>query len=86
MNGVAPTYDNIASFQYPGARPLFIYVKNGHLDAIPGLREFVAEWARSWAKDGPLAKVGFVANPDDVAARSQAAATAFTPMTADGLK
>jgi len=86
MNGVAPTYDNIASFQYPGARPLFIYVKNAHLDAIPGLREFVAEWAHSWAKDGPLAKVGFVANPDDVAARSQAAATAFTPMTADGLK
>src|SRR5690606_13870910 len=23
MNGVAPTYDNIASFAYPGARPLY---------------------------------------------------------------
>ena len=86
MNGVEPTYDNIASFQYPGARPLFIYVKNAHLDAIPGLREFVAEWARSWGKDGPLARIGFVSNADDVAARSQAASTAFTPMTADGLK
>jgi len=86
MNGVEPTYDNIASFQYPGARPLFIYVKNAHLDAIPGLREFVAEWARSWGKDGPLARIGFVSNPDDVAARSQAGSTAFTPMTADGLK
>ncbi len=86
MNGVQPTYDNIASFQYPGARPLFIYVKNAHLDAIRGLREFVAEWANSWGKDGPLAAIGFVSNPDDVATRSQAAATGFAAMTADGLK
>lgn len=82
MNGVEPTYDNIASFRYPGARPLFIYVKNAHLDAIRGLREFVAEWARSWGKDGPLTAIGLVSNPDDVAARSQAAATQFTPLTA----
>lgn len=86
MNGVEPTYENISTFQYPGARPLFIYVKNAHLDAIRGLREFVAEWARSWGKDGPLANIGFVANPDDVAARSAAAASGFTAMTADGLK
>ena len=82
MNGVEPTYENIASFQYPGARPLFIYVKNAHLDAIRGLREFVAEWARSWGKDGPLTAIGLVANPDDVAARSQAASTGFTALAA----
>jgi phosphate transport system substrate-binding protein len=82
MNGVEPTYENIASFEYPGARPLFIYVKDAHLDAIRGLREFVAEWARSWGKDGPLAAVGLVASPDDVAARSQKLATDFTPLTA----
>lgn len=82
MNGVEPTYENIASFQYPGARPLFIYVKKAHLDAIRGLREFVAEWAKSWGRDGPLAARGLVANPDDVAARSQAAATEFTTLSA----
>jgi phosphate transport system substrate-binding protein len=86
MNGVEPTYENISSFQYPGARPLFIYVKNAHLDAIRGLREFVAEWARAWGKDGPLANIGFVPNPDDVAAQSAAAASGFTVMTAAGLK
>ncbi len=86
MNGVEPTYENIASFKYPGARPLFIYVKNAHLDAIRGLREFVGEWSRSWAKDGPLAKIGLVASPSDVAAKSQAAATQFTPLSATELK
>jgi phosphate transport system substrate-binding protein len=82
MNGVAPIYETVASFEYPGARPLYIYVKNAHLDAIPGLREFVAEWARAWGKDGPLTAAGLVASPDDVAQRSLAATTAFKPLTA----
>jgi phosphate transport system substrate-binding protein len=86
MNGVAPTYDSIADFSYPGARPLYIYVKKQHLDAIPGLREFVAEWAKLWGKEGPLAAAGFVAAPADVAASSQKAATEFPVLSADGLK
>src|SRR3954464_12722099 len=28
VNGVNPTYDAISSFKYPGARPLYIYIKN----------------------------------------------------------
>ncbi|AKH41445.1 phosphate transport system substrate-binding protein [Altererythrobacter atlanticus] len=82
MNGVEPTYANISNFSYPGARPLYIYVKNGHLDAIPGLRDFIAAWADAWVKDGPLTSIGLVANPDDAAAKSAAAATEFTPLTA----
>lgn len=86
MNGVEPTYANIASFDYPGARPLFIYVKKAHLDAIRGLREFVAEWAKSWGRDGPLTAIGLVANPDDVAARSLKASTDFNTLTAADFK
>ena len=86
MNGSDPTYENISSFAYPGARPLFMYVKKAHLDAIPGLREYIAEWAKSWDKDGPLAKIGLVASPDDVRAANIAKATDFTVLTADELK
>jgi phosphate transport system substrate-binding protein len=86
MSGVEPDYENISSGQYPGARPLFIYIKNAHLDAIRGLREFIAEWAKSWSRGGPLAARGLVANPDEVAARSRAAATGFTPLTAADLE
>lgn len=82
VNGVEPTYENISSFNYIGARPLFIYVKNAHLDAIPGLREFVAEWAANWGSGGPLTEVGLVPNPEDVMARSNTAASDFTPLTA----
>ena len=86
MNGVEPTYANIASFSYPGARPLYVYVKNAHLDAIPGLQEFLNLWTESWGRDGPLAKVGLVANPDDVMARMTAAVKDHTALTADELK
>ena len=80
MNGVEPTYENISTFDYPGARPLYIYVKNAHLDAIPGFREFIAEWVDSWGREGPLTAIGLVANPDDQAGRSRSAATEFTPL------
>jgi phosphate transport system substrate-binding protein len=86
INNVVPTYDNISSFKYPGARPLFIYVKKAHVDAIPGLKEFVAEWTKMWAKDGALAKLGLVAAPVDVLAKSKAAADNLTPLSGGELK
>jgi phosphate transport system substrate-binding protein len=86
MNGVAPTYQNIAAFAYPGARPLYIYVKTAHLNAIRGLREFVATWADMWGPDGPLTDIGLVANPPAEAARNLAAATEFPALTAAELR
>jgi len=86
MNGVQPTYANIASFEYPGARPIYIYVKKAHLAAIPGLRQFVARWAEDWGREGPLAQIGLVANPPEQAQRSAQAATGFPSLTAADLQ
>ena len=63
MNGVEPTYDNIAGFRYPGARPLYIYVKNAHIQAIPGLQAYLDQWMQMWDRGGPLANIGLVALP-----------------------
>ncbi len=86
LNGVAPSYDSIASFEYPGARPLFVYVKGNHLDAIRGLREFVAEYVSAWGADGYLVEAGMIANPDDVQARYAAVAEAMTVLTLEDLR
>jgi phosphate transport system substrate-binding protein len=86
MNGVEPTYENISSFRYPGARPLYIYVKKAHLDAIPGLKEFVAAWTESWDKGGPLAAIGLVPSPEETMAENAAAATRYITMTGDELE
>jgi len=81
MTGVMPTYATISDFTYPGARPLYIYVKKAHLKAIPGLQAYVTEWSKLWSKDGVLAKAGMVVAPDAVLAAS-AKAVAEMPLLA----
>jgi phosphate transport system substrate-binding protein len=70
MSGVTPTYASITDFSYPGARPLYIYVKAAHLPVIKGLKEFVAEWPKAWGPDGALKGKGMVIAPDDVRAKN----------------
>jgi phosphate transport system substrate-binding protein len=72
ISGVAPTYDSIASGRYPGSRPLYLYVKKAHLNAIPGLRVFLRRYAQLWGPEGPLVKRGLIAAPADVRARAAA--------------
>ena len=86
VNGVAPTYENISTFKYGEARPLYIYVKKAHLDAIPGLRAYVAEWTKMWSKDGPLAKIGLVPSPSNVMAENNKIAEEFSLLDGSQLK
>lgn len=86
MNGVAPTFDNISSFAYPGARPLYIYVKKAHMRAIPGLEAFVQEWAKSWGKGGPLARIGMVAMPEAAMGANESKVRQLTPLTLEDLR
>ena len=61
-----PTYQTISPFKYPGARPLYIYVKNAHARAIPAIRAFVAEFTKESAMgpNGYLKQLGLVAAPE----------------------
>ncbi len=70
MSGVTPTYETISDFTYPGARPLYIYVKKAHLNAIKGLADYVGQWAKAWGPEGYLKQKGMVIAPDDVRAKS----------------
>ena len=83
--GVAPSYDTIASGAYPGARPLYLYVKRAHLDAIPGLRDFLRLYATLWNEDGPLVKRGLIAAPPAVRAQSARVIATGATMTGAGL-
>ncbi|MCK0129550.1 substrate-binding domain-containing protein [Erythrobacter sp. F6033] len=85
MNGVDPTYENISSFAYPGARPLYVYVKKAHMRAIPGLDLYLQEWVKSWDADGPLAEIGLVASPDEEKTMNERRVNEQIPMTAADL-
>ena len=85
LNGVAPTAETISSLQYPGARQVYIYAKGEHVGVIPGMKEFLAEYARGSAPGGYLAQRGLIPSPADVQAQATAAATRLTPLAPDAL-
>jgi phosphate transport system substrate-binding protein len=88
IGGVAPTFETISDASYPVSRPLFMYVKNAHVDQVKGIKEFVAEFTSetAWGNDGYLADKGLIPMPD--AMRKEVAATAaeLKPLAADALK
>jgi len=67
VDGHEPTFDAIAAGDYPVSRPLYFYVKKAHVDAIPGIREYLAEFTgeRAMGEDGYLADKGLIPLPDD---------------------
>ena len=86
ISGVTPTYDAIASGEYPGARPLYIYVKKQHVGVIPGIQEFVTEFVNAGASDGYLVKAGLIASPDATRSKMQEAAKNLPLLAKDVLK
>lgn len=66
IEGVEPTFDNIADGSYSVSRPLFVYVKKAHVGTIPGMKEFVAEFVseKAWGMDGYLTDKGLIPMPD----------------------
>ncbi|NLS27220.1 hypothetical protein S2M10_22140 [Sphingomonas sp. S2M10] len=69
IEGVAPTYDTIANGHYPGARPLYLYIKKRHLKAVPGLKDFLTLYSTMWVPKGPLVKRGLIAAPEKLRER-----------------
>jgi phosphate transport system substrate-binding protein len=55
-------------------------VKTAHLNAIKGLREFLALYATAWDPHGPLVAKGLIAAPDDVRLRSARIVKDETPL------
>ena len=88
VGGVEPTFDTIAGGSYPVSRPLFMYVKNAHVDQVKGIKEFVAEFTNeaTWGDDGYLADKGFIPMPK--AKRDEVAKIAadLKPVAVDELK
>ncbi|WP_428699927.1 substrate-binding domain-containing protein [Stappia sp.] len=80
MNGIVPTTEAIAKGEYPVSRPLFFYVKNAHLDVIPGLQEYIEFFVSDEiaGPNGPLAEYGLVSDPE--LAKTQEMVKNRTPM------
>ena len=66
VEGTAPTFDSIASGDYPVSRSLYFYVKNEHVGVVPGIKEYVAEFVAEKAigPEGYAIDKGLIPLPD----------------------
>ena len=82
VDGVAPTFDDIADGKYPVSRPLYFYVKAAHVGVIPGIAEFLAEFTsdKAWGPDGYLADRGLIPMPEAERKEFAEAAKSLQPL------
>lgn len=84
IDGTEPTYENISSGKYAVARPMYVYFKKQHVGVIPGLKEFIAEYASDKAigEEGYLTEKGLVALPEAEAKKAEDAAKRLATISA----
>jgi phosphate transport system substrate-binding protein len=65
LEAAEPTFENIASGKYKGARRMYVYFKKQHFGVIPGLDKFLAQYVseKTLGQDGTLARKGLVSLP-----------------------
>ncbi|MEL7154533.1 MAG: substrate-binding domain-containing protein, partial [Pseudomonadota bacterium] len=44
VGGVEPTFENIASGDYPVSRSMYFYIKKAHVGVVPGIMEYASEF------------------------------------------
>jgi phosphate transport system substrate-binding protein len=83
VNGVAPTFESIASGDYPISRSLYFYVKKAHVGTIPGIEEYIAEFTsdKAWGDEGYLADKGLIPLPKDMRTLIAKSARGLEPMS-----
>ena len=81
IDNVEPTFENIASGDYPVSRSLYVYAKAEHVGVIPGMEEFIAEYTSeaAWGPDGYLAERGLIPLPDGEREAAGESARSLTP-------
>ncbi len=83
VDGVPPTFDNIAEGTYPVSRSLYFYVKKAHIGKVPGMQEYLGAWAKDEAtgEEGYLADKGLIPLTEEERTGLVARAKNLTVMT-----
>ena len=88
VDGVEPTFDNIAEGDYPVSRTMFFYIKKAHVGVVPGLMDYAAEFVGEDAsgEDGYLTEKGLIPLEEDAHLENEERVNSQTVMTEeDGL-
>ena len=82
VDGITPTFETIASGDYPVSRPLYFYIKRAHVGKIPGIQEYAVEFTsnKAMGEDGYLPERGLIPLADEELKKVQADVKAMTPL------
>jgi len=85
VDGVEPTFDNIADGAYPLSRSMYFYLKKAHIGVIPGLEEYLEEFMSESAtgEDGYTVDKGLIPLIDDDREAAIEAAANLSVMTGE---
>jgi len=85
VGGVEPTFENIASGDYPVSRSLYYYIKKAHVGVVPGIAEYATEFSSDAAagEDGYLVDKGLIPLPEDAFAENTDKVTGMAAMTGE---
>lgn len=83
VDGVEPTFENIADGAYPVSRSLYFYIKKQHVGVIPGIAEYAAEFASEEAagEEGYLVDKGLIPVDEDLFEVNAERVKALTPIS-----
>jgi phosphate transport system substrate-binding protein len=87
VEGVEPTFENIADGSYSVSRSLYFYVKKAHVGVIPGIMEYIAEFVsdRAAGDEGYLVDKGLIPLPEDKFEANAKSAMALDQLSAADL-
>ena len=85
VNGVTPTFEAIASGEYPISRPLYFYAKKVNVEASPAAAGYIAEFTseQAWGDEGYLTDKGLIPLPIAERLLAAQAARDLVAMTAE---
>jgi len=87
IDGVQPTFEAISDGSYPVSRPLYFYIKKAHVDTIPGMRAYLAEFTSetAWGDEGYLTTKGLIPMPGEERQHYRKVVEELTPLTLEDL-
>jgi phosphate transport system substrate-binding protein len=83
IHGILPTSDTISNGTYTLSRPIYLYIKGKHVDAVKGLQKFLYECTSEKAigPEGYLSETGFIALDDRGRNQARNLALSLEPMS-----
>ncbi|MEM7670452.1 MAG: substrate-binding domain-containing protein, partial [Pseudomonadota bacterium] len=85
IGGIEPTFENIASGDYPVSRSMYFYIKKAHVGVVPGIAEYAAEFVneRASGEEGYLTDKGLIPLPEAAHKENANRVTSLSVMTGD---